>query len=201
MDSRSLVVTWDHPTKPNGIIVRYVVYRNNSHRTTVSSNLTMLTVTNLEPFTIYTFSVSICTVIGCSNSSLSRPVRTLEDGKETVLGGSQWLHDITLCASPFLPRDIVSCNFKFFYLVFLMSCSLILSYCLSLSRHLRHFTILHPPISSCLVRSRLIYSNLILSRHIPFRSASFHLVTSHSCLIILHLVLLFTTHPVLICCI
>jgi hypothetical protein len=43
--------------------------------------MTRLSVTGLDPFTIYVFSVATCTVVGCSNSSLSRPVRTLEDGK------------------------------------------------------------------------------------------------------------------------
>ena len=81
VDSRSLDVEWNPASRPNGIIIYYILYRNNTHSTTVASNVTRLSVSGLEPFTIYVFGVSACTVIGCSNSSLSRPVRTLEDGK------------------------------------------------------------------------------------------------------------------------
>ncbi|XP_028396319.1 LOW QUALITY PROTEIN: usherin-like [Dendronephthya gigantea] len=82
INSRDLVVTWDEASEPNGIIIHYILYRNNTNRTKVANNVTRLRVTGLEPFTVYVFSVAACTVIGCSNSSLSRPVRTLEDVPE-----------------------------------------------------------------------------------------------------------------------
>ena len=81
IDSRSLRVNWNKPNKPNGIILHYVLYRNNTNVTMVNKNKTSLRVTDLEPFTIYVFSIEVCTVIGCNKSELSRPVRTLEDGK------------------------------------------------------------------------------------------------------------------------
>ena len=81
VDSRYLVVQWDEASEPNGVIVHYILYRNNTYRTTLANNVTRLRVTGLEPFTIYVFSVAACTVVGCSNSSLSLPVRTLEDGE------------------------------------------------------------------------------------------------------------------------
>lgn len=81
VDSRYVLVQWDEASQPNGIILHYILYRNNTYRTTVANNVTRWRVTGLEPFTTYVFSVAACTVVGCSNSSLSRPVRTLEDGK------------------------------------------------------------------------------------------------------------------------
>ena len=85
VDSRYVFVQWDEASQPNGIILEYILYRNNTYRTKVAHNITRLRVTGLEPFTIYVFSVAACTVVGCSNSSLSLPVRTLEDGEDNSI--------------------------------------------------------------------------------------------------------------------
>ena len=98
---------WDPPDTPNGIITRYILYGNNSYKRVLPSNVTMVTVTGLEPNTAYTFRVAVCTIIGCRNSTESRPISTLEDGKLLVT----WcvLHQITLCL---VQHDTVWCTVK-----------------------------------------------------------------------------------------
>ena len=69
---RSLVASWTVPQNPNGIILFYVVRSvrtQNSVMTNHYQGLELTTqVTGLKPFTIYSFSVIACTVIGCKQS-------------------------------------------------------------------------------------------------------------------------------------
>ena len=65
--SRSLVLSWDPPTQPNGIITQYRLYIDNNLQ--FSGLSTTTTVINLLPSTMYTFIIEACTSVGCSNSS------------------------------------------------------------------------------------------------------------------------------------
>ena len=47
----------------------------------MAGNVTSYVVTGLQPFSVYVFKLSVCTAVGCSNSSDSDPQRTLESGK------------------------------------------------------------------------------------------------------------------------
>jgi len=80
-ESKSMVLEWNPPSKPNGVITLYSIYKNGSFLLNVTGNVTKYTVKNLQPFTPYTFAIAACTVIGCRQSKYSRPARTLESGK------------------------------------------------------------------------------------------------------------------------
>lgn len=70
----TLVVIWQIPMKPNGLIVNYSVYQLGPpdilvHQTTTTGQFT---VTGLTPFTEYSFFVEVCTEVACTNSSQTR---------------------------------------------------------------------------------------------------------------------------------
>lgn len=77
-----MVLEWNAPSKPNGIIVLYSIYMNGSMLLNVTG--TNYTVVNLQPFTLYSFAIAACTVVGCTQSAYSPPQRTLESGKTGV---------------------------------------------------------------------------------------------------------------------
>ena len=78
----SLTIYWDPPEPPNGVLLHNIIYQNNTEIQRVMGNITSFTVTGLQPFTVYVFRLSVCTVVGCSNSSDSVPQRTAESGKD-----------------------------------------------------------------------------------------------------------------------
>ena len=78
----SLTIYWDPPEPPNGVLLHYIIYQNNTEIQRVMGNITSFTVTGLQPFTVYVFRLSVCTAVGCSNSSDSVPQRTAESGKD-----------------------------------------------------------------------------------------------------------------------
>ena len=64
---RALVVNWQPPSNPGGIITTYMVTYNDI---TISNNSnTMYIIMGLDPFTNYTISVTTCTDNGCGNQS------------------------------------------------------------------------------------------------------------------------------------
>ena len=65
--SRSLTLSWDPPTQPNGVITEYRLYVNDILE--YSGLATTTTVGGLSPSTVYTFLIEACTSVGCSNSS------------------------------------------------------------------------------------------------------------------------------------
>ena len=68
------------PLMPNGVITMYHVIRDNITIATLipTGNAdTLYTVSNLRPFTSYTFSVQACTAVGCQQSNTT-VVKTLE---------------------------------------------------------------------------------------------------------------------------
>lgn len=72
IQERSVVATWMQPAIANGKIVQYILQSISSSTTKedhYSGLNTLYQVTGLNPFTIYSFSVTACTVGGCSFSS------------------------------------------------------------------------------------------------------------------------------------
>ena len=79
--STSVTVVWDPPAEPNGVLLYYFIYQNGTEIQRVMGNITSYVVSGLQPFSVYVFKLSVCTAVGCSNSSDSAPQRTLESGK------------------------------------------------------------------------------------------------------------------------
>ncbi|KAM4770863.1 usherin [Rhinophrynus dorsalis] len=77
--SRSLVINWQHPPNPNGVIIHYNIYQNGSLKAFVPGNSTHYTMLNLNPYTKYLFQVEGCTSVGCSLSMESLCVQTHPD--------------------------------------------------------------------------------------------------------------------------
>ena len=73
--ARSIGVSWLPPSSPNGIIVSYTLASTSSSSSTPVEHyrgtaLNFL-VTGLRPFTIYNFTVTACTIVGCSRSAIT----------------------------------------------------------------------------------------------------------------------------------
>nr|XP_047132108.1 usherin isoform X3 [Hydra vulgaris] len=69
------------PAKPNGVIISYKMFLNS---TLIFSSLqTVVNITNLMPYTVYTINVAACTIVGCIKSS-SVFIETLMDAPEDV---------------------------------------------------------------------------------------------------------------------
>uniref|UniRef100_A0A8D2ISK6 Usherin n=1 Tax=Varanus komodoensis TaxID=61221 RepID=A0A8D2ISK6_VARKO len=82
--SRAVSISWQHPSKPNGIISHYNIYLNGQLHTTVPGITSKCTVHFLQPFTVYQFQVESCTSQGCSLSPVTLPVQTLPDAPEDI---------------------------------------------------------------------------------------------------------------------
>ena len=65
---RALVVNWQSPTNPGGVITTYMVTYDNVTVDT-DDNETIYTIMELDPFTNYTISVTACTDNGCGNQT------------------------------------------------------------------------------------------------------------------------------------
>ena len=65
---RTLIVQWEPPSSPGGVITTYMVTYDD---TTVDniSNDTTYTITGLEAYTNYSITVIACTSNGCGNES------------------------------------------------------------------------------------------------------------------------------------
>ena len=57
-----LTISWSPPSEPNGVIIAYEVYSNSSGYTNTSA--TQLTLRDLSPNTVVTYSVRAYTIIG-----------------------------------------------------------------------------------------------------------------------------------------
>jgi len=68
--STSVTLNISSPLIPNGVITMYHIIRNNVTLTTLtpSGGLLFYTISNLSPFTTYTFYVQACTGVGCQQS-------------------------------------------------------------------------------------------------------------------------------------
>ena len=90
VSSDSINVTWLVPARENGIISHYTVYYRNDNITgsaelneTVFDNKTSITITRLDPFTVYAVQVTATTGAGEGNRSLI--VREQTDESSIVL--------------------------------------------------------------------------------------------------------------------
>jgi len=81
---RTLIVDWDEPVQSAGNITLYMVAYNGTTLTT-SGNVTMLTIMNLDPFTVYSITVTACTVDGCGNQTNPFTQTTEEEGSYDVI--------------------------------------------------------------------------------------------------------------------
>ena len=84
VDSRTINLTWSPPRQQeqNGILRYYVVLIQSEFsvdRRNVSSSQLSITVTGLQPYTVYNCSVSVGT-IGLGPFSLIKQIHTPEDG-------------------------------------------------------------------------------------------------------------------------
>ena len=73
--ARSMDVNWLPPSSPNGIIVAYRLSSTNTRSSTpvhhYSGPALSFLVTGLRPFTVYNFTITACTIIGCAQSAIT----------------------------------------------------------------------------------------------------------------------------------
>ena len=86
MTSTSFVLSWTPPADEdqNGVIIRYdinVLVQETGESFELESPTTVLTVSNLDPYTTYICEVAAATSAGEGPYSNSYSVQTLEDGK------------------------------------------------------------------------------------------------------------------------
>ena len=68
LSSSEISVSWSEPDELNGVLLGYTLYRDDSPISSMMFN-TFFSDDNLEPFTVYTYMVEVCTNGGCINSS------------------------------------------------------------------------------------------------------------------------------------
>ena len=82
-----LIISWSPPSEPNGVIIAYEVYSNSSGYTNTSA--TQLTLRDLSPNTVVTYSVRAYTIIGpgasVTGQASTRSVRELLDFVYVIL--------------------------------------------------------------------------------------------------------------------
>jgi len=81
---QALVVNWNVPERPAGVITSYMVNYNGTTLTT-SGNTTNLTIMGLDPFTVYSITVTACTVDGCGNQTNPFLGTTAEEGLYDII--------------------------------------------------------------------------------------------------------------------
>ena len=78
IESRSIFVEISAPAKPNGKIIHYIFYLNNTEMNRTLT--TRFEVVGLQPFSFYVARIEACTVIGCRSSVATDIFQTLQDG-------------------------------------------------------------------------------------------------------------------------
>lgn len=81
MGPRHIILSWDPPASPNGILVNYTVLRGGATVVVTMPTTLNFNVTGLLPFAMYNFSVTACSSVGCVGSQLL-VATTMEDGKK-----------------------------------------------------------------------------------------------------------------------
>lgn len=76
---RTLIVNWEPPSSPGGIITTYMV-NYSSMVVDTTSNATNYTITGLDPYTNYSITVTACTSNGCGNETDVVIGTTAEEG-------------------------------------------------------------------------------------------------------------------------
>ena len=87
-EPHKLLVTWSAPETPNGVIINYYIYCNNSdsvETTTVCGCQLAAVVMNLIPFTYYDCKVSATTSAGEGESSSKKSAQTEESGQSIAM--------------------------------------------------------------------------------------------------------------------
>ena len=81
IDSSNIKADWKAPVKPNGKIIKYQLFLEPNNSPVFEGNTFTYTVSGLETFTTYYFTVAACTQLGCTRSRRSQ-IQTLEDTPE-----------------------------------------------------------------------------------------------------------------------
>ena len=76
---RTLIIVWEPPSSPGGIITTYMVIYNDTTVDT-NNNDTSYTITGLDPYTNYSISIIACTNNGCGNQTDVITATTEEEG-------------------------------------------------------------------------------------------------------------------------
>ncbi|XP_072050692.1 usherin-like [Amphiura filiformis] len=71
-----LLVTWEYPEQPNGVIMRIRVFQNDVLRVTIPGNVTAFEADDLSPYSNYYFKVEMCNSVGCTTSPNSQVYTT-----------------------------------------------------------------------------------------------------------------------------
>jgi len=79
-DSTSIVLSWDAPLCPNGVITGYYIYYRISNTLVVNRNVEERFIDDLHPGVTYDFTVLAFNEEGESNRSDPFTIRTLEEG-------------------------------------------------------------------------------------------------------------------------
>ena len=73
--ARSIHASWSLPSSPNGIIIAYRLSSTNTRASSpvqhYSGPLLRFLVTGLRPFTVYNFTITACTLIGCAHGGFA----------------------------------------------------------------------------------------------------------------------------------
>jgi len=75
--ARRVVLELSPPAKPNGVVIRHVIYVNGTQVNETSDSV--VAVGSLKPYTFYEVHFAACTSVGCSDSQKVN-FRTLQDG-------------------------------------------------------------------------------------------------------------------------
>uniref|UniRef100_A0A8C6X579 Usherin n=1 Tax=Naja naja TaxID=35670 RepID=A0A8C6X579_NAJNA len=82
--ARETTISWQPPSRPNGIVTRYNIYQNSHLHATIPGARAKYVASFLQPYTVYRFQVEGCTSKGCSLSSESLFIQTLPDAPEDI---------------------------------------------------------------------------------------------------------------------
>ena len=87
-NSSAVLVSWSPPQNPQGIIIRYIIYKYHPPSNTTAVEATMVTgsqrqgmVDQLQPYTEYKFTVRACNSYDCSGHSAAALARTKPSGE------------------------------------------------------------------------------------------------------------------------
>ncbi|XP_067901794.1 usherin [Heterodontus francisci] len=96
LNATSLQLMWRPPAKPNGIIQEYQIHQIGTRVSySDTTNRMKFIVTDLQPYTNYTFTVTACTSVGCSTSQPAIG-RTLQASPEGVWPKP---HHVVVCSN------------------------------------------------------------------------------------------------------
>ena len=99
--ARHVVVSWSRPLLSNGIILSYLLSRNGSQIAN-DSIPSMFNDTSVQPFRVYAYVLSVCTIAGCAKSSPLIAV-TLESSPEGVLAPTAVAVSSTVMSVAWMP--------------------------------------------------------------------------------------------------